>query len=452
MGFKEIKRNKKLHLLAAAIFILISLFAFFTPLLLWDENAYLGNARSHLGPSNFTEDFRFPLLEWFITLIWIFGESILAARFLIILFAIGTIYLVYVISKSFFDKDAFLIAFFYSLSFPFLFWSSKIYTEVPSLFLVLLSFYFLTKESKKETMNFTLAGAFAGIAFLFKFPLALFALSVGLFLLYRKEFKKTFVFSSAFLIVLMPWLAINYIYHGNPIWDFYEQYKIVAQYTRWQPISFGIKNLFYSLGAMLALLPIGLFSFAIRKDKWNKLVVLYVSITLFYFLFFVNMKDIRYFFYILPFMIIIAFDAIRIAKKLNIKKTDINKILKGIMILSALISLIYSISVIYGYYHCDNNSAILQEIDYLKDKTNTNDTLLSNHWPWLGYYLNTKVASIWSSDAKELISTYNPKYFIVNDKIGDPIDTSMFNQTNIQLEKVFLGACGEKSSVYLVKQ
>ena len=133
--------EKRMIVLILAIFALLTLISILDPLLLWDENAYLANARSHLTQANFTESFRFPFLEWIITAIWfVTGESILIARLAMILLSLATIYFVYLISKDFFPKQAFWITLIYSVSVPFLFWAFRIYTEVPTLLFILISF------------------------------------------------------------------------------------------------------------------------------------------------------------------------------------------------------------------------------------------------------------------------------------------------------------------------
>ena len=61
--------------------------------LIWDEPVYLGNAKSHIGESHFTEDFRFPLLEYVISLSWtVFGESVLIAKYVAIFFTLLSVF------------------------------------------------------------------------------------------------------------------------------------------------------------------------------------------------------------------------------------------------------------------------------------------------------------------------------------------------------------------------
>ena len=264
---------KKLLVLLAFLLAFFVLFTLIDSLLLWDENAYLGNARSHLTQSSYTENFRFPLLEWIITAFWLAGESIFLAKLAVILFSLGTVVLVYLIADGMFKKRAFWLTLIYSFSYLFLYWGFRIYTEPVMLFFILLSFYLLIKN------NYWLAGIFAGLAFLAKFPSAIFALSVFLFLIYKKGFKNSALFSLLFLLSLVPWLSSNHITHGNILWDFIQQYNIVEAYTVAQPFFDGLKSLFSSIGLLIIFLPFGFYSLLKKKIKYAEPMLLFSFLT-----------------------------------------------------------------------------------------------------------------------------------------------------------------------------
>lgn len=430
---------KKIICLLAITGALLVIFNAINPLLLWDENAYLGNARSHLAGSSYTESFRFPLLEWIISAVWLFtGESILAAKLTLIILSLMTVILVYLISEKIFPKNALMIASLYAFSYAFLYWGFRIYTEIPMLLFILISFY-LFLEGK-----IAFSGIFAGLAFLAKFPSALFAISIALILLQRKGMKKAALFSLFFCIPLIPWLMSNYAYHGNLLWDFIEQYKIVKMYTSSQPWYFGIRSLIYALGPISLFLPIGIYS--ALKGKKLGLMMLYSFLTAAYVIFFVNIKYPRYFFQILPFLIWISFEGADFLKR----KTGLKYLINGIILVFIVSGLIAAASHIGAEGYCSKNGAVMQSIDYLKDKAGRNDFIISNHWPYFGYYLNAKVASFWTDNIDEMISTYHPKYIVINNRMGDYVNESIFDPERLVLEKEIKDRCDFRTSVHKV--
>jgi len=433
------KKHQRIIALIAFMFVIFLVFNLLDPLLLWDENAYLGNARSHLTTSNYTEDFRFPLLEWIIAAVWfITGESIFIAKLTIILFSLGIILLMYLISKEFFPENAFLLSSIFSFSFPFLFWGFRVYTEIPALFFIMLSFYLLTKEKTG------IAGLIMGFAFLTKFQLAIFAFSAICIYLYKKEFKKTLIFSAFFIIAILPWLIYNYVVYHNFFWDFIAQYKMVISGTSWQYVDKGMINLFYSIGLMVLFLPFGIYSMSknLKKKKANVLILLFYTILSFiYYNFFVKAKDIRYYLFYTPFLIIISYEGFNCLKKLK-------KLGLILIIFSMVLGLTAGIVAISKAGYCSRSGAIIQSIEYLRPLVNQNDTVISNYWPWPGYYLNVKAFSVWTDDLDELNLIYHHKYFAINDRVGYPADLKIFNSTKVKLEKELIGKCGDKSWIY----
>lgn len=104
------KVNNKNKIILVLIVLLLSLLlqvflAGKNTALLWDENAYLANAKSYFEPVNYDEDFRFPFLELYILPVWfIFGISNFAAHLVMVLFSVGTLFLFYLVSKFYFKR------------------------------------------------------------------------------------------------------------------------------------------------------------------------------------------------------------------------------------------------------------------------------------------------------------------------------------------------------------
>ncbi|MBI5148135.1 glycosyltransferase family 39 protein [Candidatus Pacearchaeota archaeon] len=450
------KNGRIIYLLLLILFLILIILNFVDPLLMWDENAYLGNARSHLTVSNFQEDFRFPLLEYIIVLPWfITGENILIAKLIVILIAIGTIFLTYLISKKFFlEKEAILITFLFAICSQIIFWGFRVYTDIPALFFILLSFYFFIKNEENNKKRFiALAGIFAALAFLMKFTSMLLFLAIFLSLTYKKKFKQLVIFILFFILALTPWFIYNYLNYHNILWDLIEQYKIVNTYTSLQPISKQIINLFKTISLLTIFIPIGLFSFFLRIKKYKVskeiLLFVYVIICFIYFFFFVKLKDIRYFLPFLTFLYILAYDGLLyITKNINI---NIRKVILTLIILFAIFSFGLAIVQIAKEGNCSRSGAILQSINYLGDKINQSDKILSNFWPWLGYYLNVRVGSLWNDNLDGLLNDYKPNYILYSINSLSYNKTILDSSTHLELEKKIEDNCGEIVFIYKVK-
>lgn len=160
-------KNEIYYLIFFIATILIILNAI-NPLLYWDENAYLANARAHITESKYTEDFRFPLLEYLISGVWLLtGEKIIFAKYLVILISLISIFLSYKISAFYFQKRAIYPTILFSLSNLFLLWGFRAYTESIALTFLLLSFYCIIREKE------FLSGVFLGAMFLSRFTFIL---------------------------------------------------------------------------------------------------------------------------------------------------------------------------------------------------------------------------------------------------------------------------------------
>jgi len=428
------------------LFTLLILFLFLNyqnPHLLWDENAYLGNARSHLTESRYTEDYRFPLLEYIIAFIWkLTGESIFIAKLIIILFSLSTVYVFYLICKEHFNKYLLLITLFFGLN-PLLFkWGFRVYTDIPSLFFVLLAYYLIIKK------NIFLAGIFSAIAFLTRFPSALFALTIGIYLLYNKKFKNLLIFSVGFGIALFPWLLYNQLTYSNILWDVQNQYNIVSAYTSREPISKYFTNLINKTSVFLLLFPIGLFY--ILKNKKHFIISLYILIAAIYYSAFVNLKLERYLLVILPFIYIIGFKGFEYLTK-NIKNKKIIFLFLSIIAIFAGILFFEGLGKIIEEGDCNRDGAIMKSIEYIGSKNLTHQVIIANIFPYYGYHNNLETYHIWSENIQALLMRYHPSYFIHSNYDGTYFNRTILDKNRyLRLEERFKDKCNAEVSVYKV--
>ena len=469
----SVSKNKKIIFKKDAVIISILFIAFLifflylssiSTRLLWDETVYLGNARGYITQSNFTEEFRYPMLSWSVALIWLVtGENIIAAKIFVILLSVLSIILFYLISKRYLSLYPGLIAtILFGLSPLIMFWGFRIYTDVSSIFFVLLSYYLLLRadEIGRKNVNhmyvlMILSGMAAGLSFLMRFPHGLFIVCIVLFLLYKKNLGKTITFCLGIAVTLIPWMIYNYITHNNPLWDLIAQYTLVNAWTNWEPMSQQLVNLFlYNSLSIIILFIVGLFVMIyLRVKKWEFLLI-YIVIAFIAYLFLIRLKDARYYITILPFIYIIAFIPIDYLLKKKKKIVSIGGIvLLIIVIMTTLAMSLVTYNKIQENHLCDNDS-ITQSIAYLKTQNvDIQDTILaSNVWPWYGYHLNMKVSSLWDKDYNLIvIDSKNPQYIAYSNTIDAETNKAKLDENpRLKLEKEFNGTCNDK--VYLYKK
>lgn len=461
MGKKETKSNSNrarflLVIILLSLFML-SILAIASKNLLWDENVYLSNARSHIAKSNYTEDFRFPLLEYILALAWTFGESLFTAKLIVILFSAFTVGFFYQALKEYarqnqlFDSLAKirLFALSFALSPLILFWGFRIYADVPMLFFISLAFLlFMISErlnAKKSNILMLIAGISSALAFLSRFPAALFVICLVFCLIYKRAYKNLAYFSLGFAVAIAPWLIHNYTAYHDVIWDLKQQYNVIAAWTYPEPITKQVLNLFVYTGMTALFMIFGILQIillAIQNRKVNLtpsrlLILTYTIISFVYYFFFVNLKDARYYLAFLPFIYLLAFEGYYLAEKL-IKKYK--KILMFIIILNIIVLFVGTLIYMFSY-SCLNNCAVTQTINYIKpvsaDIIEKNQVVLSNFWPYIGYSLNVKTASLWTNNLNELFSVYNIRYIAYSPQAGEFNKTLLDSEKRLKLEKVF---------------
>ena len=180
----------------------------------WDSGAYIGMGKYIFsgGTVGLWEDIR-PVV-WPVVLgfgWWIGFNPEIFGRVITFLLSIGCVILVHVLSKRFFDeKTALFASSIFAFSPVFFYLGFHTYTEIPSLFLLLLSFYFLTSG------KYFVAGFFLGLSTLTRFPMGIFLLPASLYFLQRNhKLKITTFFIAAFFGALFPFLIFNYFMYGS---------------------------------------------------------------------------------------------------------------------------------------------------------------------------------------------------------------------------------------------
>lgn len=442
---KLLKQQRLLVFLALILFLFLTFFVQQkTTQLLWDEPVYLSNARSHLEHTYFTEDFRFPLLEFFIAGMWgLTTISVPLAQILIILFSLGSILLFSYISKQFFStqKWHYLTLLLFAASPLLVWWGFRIYTDIPALFFLLASIAcYFAYEKEKKPYWLLLAGFSTSLAFLARYSAAIFALYIFVRLIMKKNYKGLLFFILGNIVFLGTWMTYNFFNYGNPFWDLLEQIHIIRLYTSFQPP----KILLSFLWKHLIVLLLGIIPFIWRYKKIEKyyLLTYLIIFSLTYYLFFVGLKLERYVLFLYPFLLLMSLKGFE-ELTLTIKKTYRLPLFFFILFISVILLSFLHVQQLSTLNEdvvlCKGEGAMKESITFVEEFIPEGDLIISNNWPWYGFYGNHRVRSTWSNNITEVLGDDSHATLILYNKMG--LDTSSLMFTG-ELTVTFTDSCG----------
>ncbi len=298
----------------------------------WDSHVYIGIGKyifSH-GQLGIWESFRPPIWPFILGLLWkLHLNPFIVGKLLDLIFSILIIYLTYRIARTqFCETIALVSALICSLTPLFIFFTGLILTEPLAMVFGLWGIYLIIQifSQKKQPLNHALpkklnlffSGVLLSLSFLTKFPQGIWFGCTFLLLLFQKEqwkekLKTILIHSSGFLLIVIPYLWLNYHIYGNPFQAFIEGSRIVETST-WlygSGFTFYVKEFFFTL-------PIYLFSWytlylgykdKIYHESYKLLLFIIPLLTILYFLY-VPRKETRYLVTILPFLAILCAYAI----------------------------------------------------------------------------------------------------------------------------------------------
>lgn len=223
------RRENQILAIILAFAVIVRIYYFFrlgAQPIWWDEGDYLAIAKVWaLG---------MPTPEWWshfstirpllLPIIWAgmfkIGLSEIILRFFTLLIpSIATVYLVYAVGRDLYNKKTGLIAaLMISIYWVFMFYSFRLLTDIPAIFLGMLSIYFFWSKyiTKGKNFGLYLSILFGVLAFTARFPLALVLISIAIYLLFTKKlalFKEKTIWKAVALgfVLLLPYF-IYFIY------------------------------------------------------------------------------------------------------------------------------------------------------------------------------------------------------------------------------------------------
>lgn len=416
------KANYPLLIILLLTIIIRLIFAFGWHEIWWDSGVYIGMGKYiySAGENGLWENIRPPMLPTMLGLFWKIGlDPALFGRLLEIAFMLGTVYLTYKLAKQWWEeKTAITASLIVALSPIFFYLSFHQYTEIPSVFFVLLALWLYTKE------KYTFAGIATGLAFLTKFYTGIFIAILVIILLCSKKWKASIMTAAGFAIITLPYFIWSWIAYGNPLATFLAaqdaiaralgcnvlRYKPWWQYGWWLIFSETRLNI-------LALLGI----FALWK-KWNKkytIFALSLAIPAIY-LMQLHCRDYRYLTLLIPFTAMLTGLGITwICDKINIKKN-------GFVVLVIILGLWMTHTSILYYYGNESQQPDLVAEEYFNyDKEIKGEIWTSN--PIIAAYTDAKLEKI---------------YYPIYDKALSGDFTEYVKTNHNKIGAVFLDNCG----------
>ncbi|MBW3013900.1 glycosyltransferase family 39 protein [Candidatus Woesearchaeota archaeon] len=366
----------------------------------WDSAVYISNAKNLFsgGEIAYWESVR--PIGWPIILgvFWKLGANLLVAgKILELLFSLGIISFVYLISKQLFNKKianiATVIIAFNSL---FIFWTFKLYTSIPATFFFILALYlFINKK-------YSYSGICSIAAILIRYPLLFLIFALELSLIYtfvkaKKRSLKPFIyFNLPILIGAILFMAFNFYKYENFLSPILE----VINSTGWgsSPMIFANTPWLYLgsfaifLHIMLPFLIYGIYlTFKQKKIKNKQELILYIilpMVILYAFFQTVSMKDERYILPLLPLIAIIA------AFGLSKIRFSVREVLLVLYVATSIIILLMLPAGHHIFFpEASQNPAILERCP-LDAKIASTTPIAAVYWnDYFPYFFNTPEAT-----------------------------------------------------------
>lgn len=423
MRFSDFFRENFWIFLILLVSFVVHLFFFFDhhPLW-WDSGVYLGMGKYifSFGTVGLWEHIRPILWPIILGFFWKFSLPVVFfARFLQLFMFLSSVFLVYLIAKKFYSKYAALIAASLLASSSILFYLSfHIYTEIPAMFFLLLSYFFFIEK------RFFWSGVFVSLSFLTKFPMGIFAVILFSFISFKKKRKLFFDFIFGLFVVLFPFFLSNLIFYGNFFGGVLDASSVIRKVLgcnvlRPQPWYYYFFLLFFYENKFFLVSVLGLFN----RFRKSFLIIVSAVLPLLYFMS-LSCRDYRYLVVFLPFAALLVgsgFDFV------------FSRFKKKKYLISFVLILLVAVSFI-GYrnslnFYSDNEESFIQEqqdyFSYLSDKSVSGAVWTSN--PSLSAYSDVLLSKI-----------YYPIYDA--DVSRDFFD--YLKENTVHIEFVFLDNCG----------
>lgn len=397
--------QKNALILLLIIYIFFQVSAFPTELV-WDEAAFLGNARDTFGSSAYTEWFRNPFTSWMTATFWLVtGESVFWARALSVLAGAASIFLTYQLAKKY-TRNPIVPALLLASNQQFLFWSGTAYAEIITLALIIAGAY--CYEQKKLWADIA-AGVLLTASFLARFANALIIASTGFWLLIKKRWLRAIAFTLGGLPLLGLWMWHNMARHGQVFWDALEQRRVIDAYTTMQPIAPFLKILIITFLPALIILGAGIIYGKGKRPTqygaWLLSLILFLALHLFI----IRLKLPRYSLALLPFIILLTV--------YELPRFETKKYATGVLVVAIVLAALTGPATAFvdrqGKMLCGERTQ-----DMVAALPADAKIIGSNNWVHYGYHNNVTAFSLYTQDLEQYTAEVHPDYIIYDTQGG----------------------------------
>ncbi len=435
-------------------------------------------------PWEFTEGARswfYPGIVYIIFKVMIFfGASsidsiLIGVRLFSGLLSMISVIVAYYFGKLIFNKEAGLFAtFFIAVWYDFIFWATRTMTDGLAMNFVFLATYLIykgantiindtsdTKKQKRQSVGcFIFAGMSIGVAFMFKFPAAIIALPLLIYLVIKKKWIGMFVFCFSILFIVIIQGLIDLFTWGTFLHSaiVFFNYNITSGSSSLHgtaPIYayLGLFAYTYSFFALMYLL------YLVIGTNKNKKAFFLIVISLFFVLVFsvIEHKEYRFILPILPLFVLIAANGMnrypQFIKKKNLRKS--------VHVFTTLFIIFSSASI--GFFDASfrPNYNYCQTFDYVKNHEEITTVILIREnifntpgYAYLGSELHIDIIS-WSKIDKVYSEFKNSSIcFIMTEEIFDnrPWIGLTFQKNNISCVFSSIGIMKHKEAKLCIYQ
>jgi len=404
----------------------------------WDEAEYGATAKHFSSdlyyPLNVQRPFIFP---WIVSLFISVGLGETFIKFLVVIIpSIALVVSIYMLGTRMFSKPIGLIsAFLASISWTFLFWSTRLQPDFASMFFQVMSIFFMWGYwQKPKTSSIMLAAVFASLGFQFKVSGLLVPAIFLVFVLLKEHLtflkkKDYWIALATFVIVLIPQLIYTKIVFGS-VSAFFLGSGYAGEVLVGNPIGWYVLKFFYSLlnVVLFVLFIIGLIMslkfvlyldiLAKNKEKFfdaSIFSVLSLIIVAAFYIFYIRGAEDRWLFLWLPFLFFLIGQALLyIYSKLKTYGTAL-----AIIAVVALLAIAAYGQIKQGTALIDSKEQTYLPVKlaglWIRDHSNPSDVVLSISYPQTAYYSERTVKSYSAikneSDFDSILEKEHPRYF-----------------------------------------
>lgn len=351
----------------------------------WDAASYVLNGVFFLGGGEYVEWHRPPLWSLFLGFVFLLGGDFLVRLFGVFV-SVLVVHSVFLLGKRLGGEWFGVVSALLFMVQPLVvYWSPRLYSEIPSIGLTALSFFFLLSG------RFWLHSLFNGLSFLTRYVsgLNLVVSVVFSWLVGELSFRRVLVLVGGFVLVVFPWLLVNWFAHGNP---FYSMFVAFRQMSVIPPSSlqFYFVHLFDVFSPPLfVLFVVGVFLFFNRFVRVSSrgvfversFLFLPFLLVFFYFLFFQAWVSVKLLRYVLP----VLFGSVFIAAfPLSLVKSRWSQLFVVCLLLVWLFSYFWFAPRFFR--DCGDFLVVADFLSSLPP-----GLVFSVEWPLLNYYSNQSV-------------------------------------------------------------